>query len=209
MGQGTAQETGQRSRQAERGSPLRYNNGGAATAAAAAAAAGPLSEDEVKALRAAYAAGARGAVLIGLRQVVRVVSVHLPEQTSEAESARQMGRAGARLRLLRCDGYIHVRRSLLRTSDRWREIGATGAIGSALQPALVIDEHIAPARAAGVGTGAEQRVVLLGPNPDPSEPSLPSRHLFLRCCQWRLHATARLTDAVSRALEQAFEQARR
>lgn len=78
---------------------------------------GSLSVTEIETLRAAYAAGATGHLLIGLRQQTRLLTVMVPVQDSEAQMAHRMETYAARLRALWCDGYIHVRRVRLRRSS--------------------------------------------------------------------------------------------
>jgi len=77
---------------------------------------GSLSIAEIETLRAAYSAGATGHLLVGLRQQTRLLTVMVPAQASEAQIAHRMEGYAARLRALRCDGYIHVRRIRLRRS---------------------------------------------------------------------------------------------
>ena len=77
---------------------------------------GSLSASEIERLRAAYAAGATGHLLMGLRQQTRLLTVMIPVQDNQALMAHKMERYAARLRALRCDGYIHVRRVRLRRS---------------------------------------------------------------------------------------------
>lgn len=162
---------------------------------------GFLSEDEVETLRAAYAGGARGSVLIGLRQVVRALSVLLPEAASEAAGAGQMAQAGARLRRLGCDGYVHARRA------RVRLYGSRS--GTSAVAALLIDQRTAPRLCSGTRPTIaepgedEQRVLLLarfgcGGVPSPAMNGSPS--------SWRLRGAARLRDAISEALDQVMDQ---
>ena len=77
---------------------------------------GALSVTEIDRLRAAYRAGATGHLLVGLRQQTRLLTVMIPVQDNQALMAHKMERYAARLRALRCDGYIHVRRIRLRRS---------------------------------------------------------------------------------------------
>ena len=74
---------------------------------------GRLSEPDIAMLCAAYASGATGELLIGLRQRVRVCTVMLPMQPNEQLAVAQMQRAGRQLRALRCDGRLYARRARL------------------------------------------------------------------------------------------------
>ena len=79
---------------------------------------GSLSVTEIERLRAAYCAGATGHLLVGLRQQTRLLTVMIPVQDNQALMAHTMKGYAARLRALRCDGYIHVRRVRLRHSSQ-------------------------------------------------------------------------------------------
>jgi len=79
---------------------------------------GSLAVTEIERLRAAYCAGATGHLLVGLRQERRLLTVMVPVQDNQALMAHKMERYAARLRALRCDGYIHVRRVRLRRSSQ-------------------------------------------------------------------------------------------
>ena len=79
---------------------------------------GSLSSAEIEKLLVAYSAGATGHLLVGLSQQTRLLTVMVPAQASEAQMAHRMEAYAARLRALRCDGYIHVRRVHLRRSSR-------------------------------------------------------------------------------------------
>ena len=79
---------------------------------------GSLSVTEIETLRTAYAAGATGHLLVGLRQQIRLLTVMVPAQASEAQMAHRIEGYATRLRALRCDEYIHVRRVRLRRSSQ-------------------------------------------------------------------------------------------
>jgi len=72
-----------------------------------------LSAEEVESLRTAYSMGAIGEILVGMRQDRRLLTMYIPAQNSLLRAAAQMQRVAIRLKLLGCDGYIHVRRAQL------------------------------------------------------------------------------------------------
>lgn len=74
---------------------------------------GGFTAAELETLRAAFAHGAKGSLLVGLRRRRRLLTALLPPQPTQDAAALQMLRAAARLRALRCDGYLHARRARL------------------------------------------------------------------------------------------------
>ena len=98
---------------------------------------GAFTAAELEALRAAFTRGAKGSLLVGLRRRRRLLTALLPPQTTEAAAALQAGRAAARLRALRCDGYLHARRVRLST---------TRPPGQVVE-GLVVEERVGDAQA--------------------------------------------------------------
>lgn len=69
---------------------------------------GPLTENELAAVRGAYESGCRGAVIIGLRGEERVVTMLVPD-TTDAPAQSRLSAVRAELRRLGCDGLIRIR----------------------------------------------------------------------------------------------------
>ncbi len=77
---------------------------------------GRLSADEIAQIVAAYGAGARGTLLIGLRDQERLLTLMLPHKR-DPELALGLLRSNAeQLRRLGADGFIHVHRARLAAS---------------------------------------------------------------------------------------------
>ena len=69
---------------------------------------GPLTEDEIAAVRRAYSEGCRGELIIGMRGKERVITMMVPE-TGDGSPTEQMPRIREELRRLGCDGLARVR----------------------------------------------------------------------------------------------------
>ena len=92
---------------------------------------GRLNDEEIEELRLAYASGANGEVLIGMRRLTRLVPLYFPAQTDVYAAALLMQRSAERLKSYGADGYIFVRRAKLRSDSLRQRVSA-----------LVVDERI-------------------------------------------------------------------
>ena len=71
---------------------------------------GPLTEDEIEAVRRAYCEGCRGEVIIGMRGDQRVITMLVPE-TANSPAQYRLSRVREELKRLGCDRLARVRRS--------------------------------------------------------------------------------------------------
>lgn len=78
---------------------------------------GRLSADEIAQLLATYCAGARGALLIGLRDQERLLTLTLPHRRNPELALGLLRSNAEQLRRLGADGFIHVHRARLVTSS--------------------------------------------------------------------------------------------
>lgn len=69
---------------------------------------GPLADEEVAAVRRAYADGCRGEVIIGMRGEERIITMLAPD-TADALAQDRLPAIRAELRRLGCDGYARCR----------------------------------------------------------------------------------------------------
>ncbi|MEI6915919.1 MAG: hypothetical protein WCL39_12355, partial [Armatimonadota bacterium] len=69
-----------------------------------------LSEDEVQQIQSAFRAGARGSLIIGLKDGKRLLPQFLPDGSSETTTDLRFAECLDWLRRIGCDGYVHVSR---------------------------------------------------------------------------------------------------
>ena len=70
---------------------------------------GPLTEEELEAVRRAYADGCQGDVIIGMRGDERVITMLIPEDSLTSPEDK-MVKVREQIKILGCDGMQRVRR---------------------------------------------------------------------------------------------------
>ena len=71
---------------------------------------GPLTNQEIEAVRSAYSEGCRGELIIGMRGDERVITMLVPE-TANSPAQDRLPLVRDELRKMGCDGLARVRRS--------------------------------------------------------------------------------------------------
>src|SRR5579871_5808431 len=72
-----------------------------------------FTDEELEALRAAYAGGAQGSVIVGLRGCERLISFGLPPVVSLNAAEKQLREQAKRLRFYGCNGWLYARTVIL------------------------------------------------------------------------------------------------